>query len=70
MLSLGYKLNMTKICEKLFYKNVTVGLCKKPLKKTPNLREILTIWKNGHLAKAIVHAKAIALAKCSVWVKN
>ena len=29
-----------------------------------------TILKNGHLAKAIAHAKAIALAKCLVWVKN
>ena len=28
------------------------------------------ILKIGHLAKAIAHAKAIALAKCSVWVKN
>ena len=26
--------------------------------------------KIGHLAKAIAHAKAIALAKWSVWVKN
>ena len=29
-----------------------------------------TILKIDHLAKAIAHAKAIALAKCSVWVKN
>ena len=29
-----------------------------------------TILKIGHLAKAIAHAKAIALAKWSVWVKN
>ena len=29
-----------------------------------------TILKNGHLAKVIAHAKAIALEKCSVWVKN
>ena len=29
-----------------------------------------TILKIGHLAKAIAHAKAIALAKCSDWVKN
>jgi len=26
--------------------------------------------KIGHLAKAIAHAKAIAFAKLSVWVKN
>ena len=29
-----------------------------------------TILKSRHLAKAIVHAKAIAFAKWSVWVKN
>ena len=29
-----------------------------------------TILKLGHLAKAIAHAKALALAKWSVWVKN
>ena len=28
------------------------------------------ILKIGHLAKAIAHAKAIALPKWSVWVKN
>ena len=29
-----------------------------------------TILKIGHLTKAIAHAKAIAFAKWSVWVKN
>ena len=29
-----------------------------------------TILKIGHLAKALGHAKAIAFAKWSVWVKN
>ena len=29
-----------------------------------------TILKIGHLANAIAHAKAIAFAKWSVWVKN
>ena len=29
-----------------------------------------TIFKIGHPAKAIVHARAIGLAKWSVWVKN
>ena len=28
-----------------------------------------TILKVGHVAKAIAHAKAIAFAKCSPWVK-
>ena len=29
-----------------------------------------TILKISHLAKAIAYAKAIAIAKWSVWVKN
>ena len=29
-----------------------------------------TILKVGHLAKPTAHAKAIAFAKWSVWVKN
>ena len=29
-----------------------------------------TNLKMGHLAKAIAHAKSIAFAKWSVWVKN
>ena len=29
-----------------------------------------TIFKIDHIAKAIAHAKAIAFAKWSVWVKN
>ena len=29
-----------------------------------------TIFKIGYLAKAIAHAKAIAFAKWSIWVKN
>ena len=29
-----------------------------------------TILKVSHLAKAIAHAKSIAFAKLSVWVKN
>ena len=33
MVSLGQKLKMPKACEKQFYKNVTVVLCKIPLKK-------------------------------------
>ena len=69
MVSLGQKLKMPKTCEKRFYKNIRVVLCKKPLEKTPNIRE-MRILKIGHLAKAIAHAKAIAFAKWSVWVKN
>ena len=69
MVSLGQKLKMSKTCEKPFYKNVRFVLCKTPLEKTPNIRE-MTILKINHLAKPIAHAKALAFAKCSVWEKN
>ena len=70
MVSLGQKLKMPKTCEKRFYKNVRVVLCKKALEKTTKYSRNETILKIGHLAKAIAHAKAIAFAKWSVWVKN
>ena len=44
MVSLGQKLKMPKICEKPFYNNITVVLCKKPLEKTPNIREMRRFW--------------------------
>ena len=40
MVSLGQKLKIPKTCEKRFYKNIGVVLCKKPLQKTPNIREM------------------------------
>ena len=40
MVSLGQKLKMPKTCEKPFYKNIKVVLCKKPLEKTSNIREM------------------------------
>ena len=43
---------------------------KNRLKKTLNISRNGTILKIGDLAKAIAHAKAIAFAKWSVWVKN
>ena len=39
MVSLGQKLKVPKPCEKPFYKTIRVILCKRPLEKTPNLRE-------------------------------
>ena len=70
MVSLGQKLEMPKTCEKPFYKNSGVVLCKKPLEKKPKYSRNETNLKIGHLAKAIAHAKAIAFAKWSVWIKN
>ena len=40
MFGLGKKLIMAKTCEKPFYKNSRVVLCKKPLEETPNIREM------------------------------
>ena len=53
-----------KTCEKRFFNHITVVPCKKPLEKTPNIQQNETILKIGH------RAKAIALAKWSVLVKN
>ena len=34
------KLKMPKTCEKQFYKNIRVVLCKKPFEKAPKIREM------------------------------
>ena len=70
MVSFGQNLKMPKTCEKPFYRNSRVVLCKKRLEKKKN-----KYWRNeiilkiGHLAKAIAHENPIAFAKWSVWVK-
>ena len=63
MVSLGQKLQITKTCEKPFYKTIEVVLCKHPLEKNAKYSRNKMILKIGHLAKAIGHAKAIAFAK-------
>ena len=40
MVSLGQKLKMPKTREKRFYRNIKIVLRKKPLRKTPNIREM------------------------------
>ena len=70
MISLGQKLKMPKTCEKRFYKNIRVVLCKKPLEKTPNIREMRWFWKSAILQRLYIMQEAIAFAKWSVWVKN
>ena len=70
MVSLGQKLKMPKTCEKRFYKNIRVVLCKKIARENTKYSRNETILRIGHLAKAITHAKAIAFAKWSVWVKS
>ena len=64
MVSLGKKFKWPKMCEKWFYKDARVVLCKKPLEKTPNIREMRPFFKFSHLVKTIDSAKS------SVWVKN
>ena len=44
ILTLGQKLKFQKPCQNPFYKSVTV-LCKKPLVKRPNTREMKAFWK-------------------------
>ena len=45
MVSLGQKVKRPKTCEKRLYKHVRVVLRKKPLEKTPNIRETRPFWK-------------------------
>ena len=55
---------MSKKSEKPFYKNTKLVLSKKkPVEKTPNIREMRQSLKISDLAKAIAHAKAVAFAK-------
>ena len=65
ILTLAQKLKFQKTCQNPFYKSFTVVLCKKPLQKTTNIREMRAFSKS-----AIMHKKAIAHAKSSLWLKN
>ena len=47
ILTLGQKLKFQKTCQNPFYKSFRVVLCKKPLQKTPNIREMRPFWKSG-----------------------
>ena len=40
MVCLDKKLKWPETCEKRFYEHIRVVLCKKPLIKTPNIREM------------------------------
>ena len=65
ILTLAQKLEFRKTCQNPFYKSLGGLLCQKPLEKTLNIREVTAFWKS-----AIMHAKAIAHAKSSLWLKN
>ena len=47
ILTLGQKLKFQKTRQNPFYKSSTVVLCKKPLQKTPNIREMRPCWKSA-----------------------
>ena len=47
ILTLAQKLKFQKTCQNPFYKSFTVILWKKPLQKTPNIREMRTFWKSA-----------------------
>ena len=51
MVSLAQKLKWPKMCKKRFYKHVRVVLCKKPLEKTPNIREMRPFWNSAILQR-------------------
>ena len=46
MMSFGKKFKWPKTCEKRFYNHVRVLLCKNPVEKTPNIREMRPFWKS------------------------
>ena len=46
IVTLGQKLKFKKTSQKQTYKWFTVVLCKKPLEKTPNIREMRRFWKS------------------------
>ena len=65
ILTLAQKLKFQKTSQNPFYKSFRVVLCKKPLQKTLNIRDMRAFWRS-----AIMHAKAIAHAKSSLWLEN
>ena len=69
IVTLGQKLKWPKTCTKRLYKKTRVVLWKNRWKK----HLIFEKWddvENPPSCKGYTHAKAIASAKCSVWVKN
>ena len=47
IVTLGQRLKLKKTWEKRFVNHIRVVLCKKPLEKTPNIREMRRFWKTG-----------------------
>ena len=51
ILTLGRKLEFQNTCQNPFYKSFTVVLCKKPLQKTPNIREMRPFSKSAMMQR-------------------
>ena len=47
ILTLGQKLKFQKTCQNLFYKSFPGFVCRKPLQKTLNIREMRAFWKSA-----------------------
>ena len=47
ILTLAQKLKFQKTCQNPFYKSFRVVVCKKPLQKTRNIREMRAFWKSA-----------------------
>ena len=65
ILTLPQKLKFQKTYQNPFYKSFPIVLCKKQLQKTLDNPEMKAFSKS-----TISHAKAIAHAKSSLWLKN
>ena len=61
--------NATNMRKTILQEHQTCSVQKAAIKNTKYSRNE-TIFKIGHLAKAIAHTKSIPFAKWSVWVKN
>ena len=70
MVSLGQKLKNAKNMRKTILQDYKSCSVEKTTRKNTKYSRNQTILKISYLAKAIAHAKAIAFAKWSVWVKN
>ena len=69
ILTLGQKLKFQKTCQNPFYKSFRVVLCKKPLQKTLNIREMRAFW-NRPSCKGYSPCKILTLGQKLKIAKN
>ena len=63
ILTLAQKLKFQKTCQNPFYNSFTVVLCKKPLPKARNIREMRAFSKSRHACKGYSPCKILTLAQ-------